>query len=344
MNTKLWDRRYQELIEYKKVNGDTNVPRRYEANPQLGVWVSNQRQYFKKYKNGISGWGMTEDRARRLEAVGFEWVLTGGRTGNVMGGGGYVGFGSANDHESAFSFISGNSSNNHCTSTWTITPGMEWECMYDRLVSYKRIHGKLDPSLYSQDKKLTEWVEIQKQECSKYVKGIKGSDFLTLERFQLLVEIGLVADDELNEKEQREQHDSDSKDTDATKNNDGTNFDKDEVQNVKMLDQRTKTKVKEILLSRKRPSNYDHIKYILSRNDLDHPINETSISDQKYIHLRHDDALDDEYDNCNGSESLDNEEDDDEDNVIYFDAIAQCGKDATLDEIAEFVVRKFSDK
>ncbi len=341
MNTKLWDRRYQELIEYKKVNGDTNVPRRYEANPQLGVWVSNQRQYFKKYKNGISGWGMTEDRARRLEAVGFEWVLTGGRTGSVMGGGGYVGFGSAiDDHECAFSFMSDNNSNNHCTSTWMITPGMEWECMYDRLVSYKRIHGKLDSSLYSQDKKLSEWVEMQKQECSKYVKGIKGSDFLTLERFQLLVEIGLFTDDELNQYEQREQHDSDSKDTVAT--NDGSNSYKDEVQKVKMLDQRTKIKVKEILLNRKRPTDYDQFKYILSRNDLDHPINETSISDQKYIHSRHDDAMDDDYDN--GLESLDNEEDGDEDNSIYFDAIAQCGKDATLDAIAEVVVRKFSKK
>ncbi len=53
VDSKLWEKRYNELKEYKKQNGDTNVPRRYEPNPQLGVWVSNQRQYYKKYRTGV---------------------------------------------------------------------------------------------------------------------------------------------------------------------------------------------------------------------------------------------------------------------------------------------------
>ena len=38
-----WEVRFQQLVEYKRVHGDCNVPQRYKANPQLGTWVITQR-------------------------------------------------------------------------------------------------------------------------------------------------------------------------------------------------------------------------------------------------------------------------------------------------------------
>ena len=39
----VWDKRLEELIEYKRLHGDCKVPARYASNPQLGQWVTNQR-------------------------------------------------------------------------------------------------------------------------------------------------------------------------------------------------------------------------------------------------------------------------------------------------------------
>ena len=61
-----WDERYGELKQYKETNGDCNVPQRYPENPQLGVWVANQRT------RKIDG-KLSEDRIRRLGELGFEW-------------------------------------------------------------------------------------------------------------------------------------------------------------------------------------------------------------------------------------------------------------------------------
>lgn len=38
-----WDKRFQELKEYKQEHGDCKVPSRYSANSSLGQWVTNQR-------------------------------------------------------------------------------------------------------------------------------------------------------------------------------------------------------------------------------------------------------------------------------------------------------------
>ena len=62
-----WWAQFQELEEYKREIGDCNVPWRYNANPQLGKWVSNQRQRYRQNK-------LNSERIEALESVGFEWV------------------------------------------------------------------------------------------------------------------------------------------------------------------------------------------------------------------------------------------------------------------------------
>jgi hypothetical protein len=58
--------RYNELVAYYDTNGHCNVPRGYEANPQLGHWVHEQRNRYKKGK-------LEGNRIAMLNELGFQW-------------------------------------------------------------------------------------------------------------------------------------------------------------------------------------------------------------------------------------------------------------------------------
>lgn len=70
----IWDERFQELVDYKAVNGHCNVPSRYTANRQLAIWVKRQRRQYKFYTEKRSS-SMTLERIHRLEMIDFEWDL-----------------------------------------------------------------------------------------------------------------------------------------------------------------------------------------------------------------------------------------------------------------------------
>ena len=61
----LWDFRFQELLDYKRVHGDCNLPQKYKANPQLGTWVDTQRR----------SKTMSEERRKILNSIGFNWKV-----------------------------------------------------------------------------------------------------------------------------------------------------------------------------------------------------------------------------------------------------------------------------
>ena len=63
-NDEDWNARYKDLIEYKRRNGNCNVPKRYPANPKLGRWVGNQRTKRSK---------LTPAQVQKLEDIGFVW-------------------------------------------------------------------------------------------------------------------------------------------------------------------------------------------------------------------------------------------------------------------------------
>jgi hypothetical protein len=68
----LWEKRYRELVDYRKRYGDCNVPISFEENKALAHWVSNQRkQYNLLQKKRFSN--LTKQRKERLEAIGFVW-------------------------------------------------------------------------------------------------------------------------------------------------------------------------------------------------------------------------------------------------------------------------------
>jgi len=64
---KSWDVMYERLLVYKRNHQDsTDVPRRYDADPQLGAWVGTNRQQRKK---GI----LSQDRIDALDKIDFDW-------------------------------------------------------------------------------------------------------------------------------------------------------------------------------------------------------------------------------------------------------------------------------
>src|SRR4029450_2146483 len=59
----LWDQRFQELAAFKERFGSCDVPQDHAEDPQLGMWVSNQRQFRRRGK-------LSPDRLAKLEALG----------------------------------------------------------------------------------------------------------------------------------------------------------------------------------------------------------------------------------------------------------------------------------
>jgi hypothetical protein len=62
-----WEEMFQQLVEYKRLHGDTNVPQRSGKYSELGTWVRNQRAA-KRYNRPIIA-----ARGKRLDEIGFKW-------------------------------------------------------------------------------------------------------------------------------------------------------------------------------------------------------------------------------------------------------------------------------
>ncbi|KAL3783127.1 hypothetical protein HJC23_012463 [Cyclotella cryptica] len=64
----LWKKRYSELLTYRQQHGHANVPQRYEANPELGRWVKDQRAFRRNNK-------LNSERIKLLDDLGFVWKI-----------------------------------------------------------------------------------------------------------------------------------------------------------------------------------------------------------------------------------------------------------------------------
>jgi hypothetical protein len=67
-----WDERFKELVDFKKINGQTNVP--HQASRSLNIWVSTQRTQYRLWKEGKTS-QFTSYRQYSLESIGFEFKL-----------------------------------------------------------------------------------------------------------------------------------------------------------------------------------------------------------------------------------------------------------------------------
>ena len=155
-----WDEMYGQLVDYKKVNGDCLVPSRFESNLKLGKWVETQRYEYTKLQRAATGTltaqvesdpgvtgdtvnaattttakvrptngRLTEDRLKRLEAIGFEWRVK---------------------HKMKRYY------------------DKQWDVMFQRLLQFKQINGNcLVPKRYPPDMKLGTWVHTQRIQYRK---------------------------------------------------------------------------------------------------------------------------------------------------------------------------------
>jgi len=71
------DEMFEELKIFISKHGHTDVPAKYEDNPKLGPWVSNQRYGYTNYKAGNKqkSQGMCEERINKLESIDFKWTV-----------------------------------------------------------------------------------------------------------------------------------------------------------------------------------------------------------------------------------------------------------------------------
>jgi helicase associated protein/helicase-like protein len=174
-----WEERYGELIAFKERFGHLNVRAKWNEQPQLGMWVSNQRANRKK---GM----LSKDRIRRLEEINFVWDVI-DASWNEM-------FAALQDYkrEHGDCEVPQGWSLNPALGTWVarqrslrrlgkLTPahkakleeiGFAWECadadtlwdkMFEALLDYKNKYGNCNvPDKWS-DRKLSGWVGNQRQ-------------------------------------------------------------------------------------------------------------------------------------------------------------------------------------
>ena len=79
-----WDKRFEQVLEYKSIHGHVNIPQSYvhvdPINPnvtnKLGRWVMKQRHEHSLKLRGMKT-QLTDERQERLESIGFQWVATG---------------------------------------------------------------------------------------------------------------------------------------------------------------------------------------------------------------------------------------------------------------------------
>jgi hypothetical protein len=73
---KKWQQHYNDLVEYKKINGHCKIPWSYILNPQLATWVSNQRQFYSSRNPHTQKYLSKEKKVALLEAIGLVWNTT----------------------------------------------------------------------------------------------------------------------------------------------------------------------------------------------------------------------------------------------------------------------------
>src|SRR5262249_30840028 len=61
--TSAWEKMFEALVDFKRANGNCDVPPSWQGSSQLWTWVSQQRR---RYYNG----SLSQAKARRLEELG----------------------------------------------------------------------------------------------------------------------------------------------------------------------------------------------------------------------------------------------------------------------------------
>ena len=69
-----WRSHLEELRQIREEHGTAIIPRKFCLNPELAYWAENQRLSYGCMVIGKTSI-MTEERAKRLEDLGFQWKV-----------------------------------------------------------------------------------------------------------------------------------------------------------------------------------------------------------------------------------------------------------------------------
>jgi len=197
---------YKRLVAYKKEHNDTNVPKRYKADPQLGDWVNMQRYFWREKK-------ITEERKQLLDSIGLKCDLSAksiaaweemykrlveyknehkktnvsytynkdpqlGRWVNTQ----RIAYREKKMTEERQRLL------NSIGFLWAELGAATWEKMYEQLVAYKKEHNSTQvPRKYKANPQLGNWVNYQRKRYR--------NNKMTEERKRLLKSIGFVLPD-----------------------------------------------------------------------------------------------------------------------------------------------------
>jgi hypothetical protein len=176
---KLWNTKYEQLVEFKRKNGHCRVPRRYQEDVTLGNWVNTQRKSHSENKLRL-------DRKELLEKLGFIWKVRGPSTDKTW-------------HQQYEKLVKLKRNNGHCLvpqgyekdvslGMWINTQRQfhsknklrldrkvllddigfvwkvrAWNAQYEKLVEFKQTNGHcLVPQGYEKDVSLGMWVSAQR--------------------------------------------------------------------------------------------------------------------------------------------------------------------------------------
>jgi hypothetical protein len=76
-NSAQWNKQYEKLVEFKRKHGNCLVPRGYQEDMSLGMWVSRQRHFHNKNTIQL-------DRKDLLDKLGFVWRVDNSALRNIQ--------------------------------------------------------------------------------------------------------------------------------------------------------------------------------------------------------------------------------------------------------------------
>ena len=198
-----FEKNVQKLLRYKEEFGDCNVPKHYEMDPQLGIWVQTQR---------TSKDTLSKQKVSRLEDIGFVWSVDQGKFDEKIKQ--LILY--KEEHGHCYVPTCGDTIENPELSRWVRyvrpqkgalskeerkkldelgfvwegrTNQNKWNGMFDRLVQYQNEHGQCRKMKdFNKDSELRNWVSNQRRRFSRgdmpedYKKKLNSVNFVWKEK------------------------------------------------------------------------------------------------------------------------------------------------------------------
>jgi hypothetical protein len=202
---KKWNKQYEKLVEFKRKHGNCLVPRIYQEDMSLGMWVHKQRHFHNKNTIQL-------DRKGLLDEIGFAWKVKVDTTNYALWNKQYeklVQYKRENGHclvpqrhhedmslgmwvHKQRHFHSKNTIRldrkdllNKLGFVWSVDNSALWRQQYEKLAEFKRKNGHCNVmARYQEDMSLGKWVGTQR------VRHVNNK--MRQDRKELLDELGFV--------------------------------------------------------------------------------------------------------------------------------------------------------